>query len=45
MLTGKYTGKRPLGRSRRRWEGNLDIIKDVAIGRKSECLLLKTFRC
>ena len=20
MLTGKYTGKRPLGRSRRRWE-------------------------
>ena len=23
MLTGKYTGKRPLGRSRRRWEDNI----------------------
>ena len=25
MLTGKPTGKRPLGRPRRRWEDNLGI--------------------
>ena len=25
MLTGKPTGKRPLGRIRRRWEGNIRV--------------------
>ena len=26
ILTGKSTGKRPLGRPRRRWEGNIRMV-------------------
>ena len=32
MLTGKRTGKRPLGRPRRRWEDNIRMdIKQIGI--------------
>ena len=32
MLTGKPTGKRPLGRARRRWEGNIRMdLKEIGI--------------
>ena len=30
ILTGTHTGKRPLGRSRHRWEGNIRIdLKEI----------------
>ena len=32
MLTGKPTGKRPLGRARRRWEDNIRMdLEEIAI--------------
>ena len=32
ILTGKPTGKRPLGRSRRRWEGNFRMyLEEIGI--------------
>ena len=32
MLTGKPTGKRPLGRPRRRWEDNIRMdLKEIGI--------------
>jgi hypothetical protein len=32
ILTGKPTGKRPLGRSRRRWENNIRMnLKEIGI--------------
>ena len=32
ILTGKPTGKRPLGRPRRRWEGNIRIeLEEIGI--------------
>ena len=32
ILTGKPSGKRPLGRPRRRWEGNIRMdIKEIVI--------------
>ena len=32
ILTGKHTGKRPLGRSRRRWEDNIRMdLKEIGI--------------
>jgi hypothetical protein len=32
MLTGKTTGKRPLERSRRKWEGNIRMdLKEICI--------------
>ena len=32
FLTGKPTGKRPLGRSRRRWEGNIRMdLEEIGI--------------
>ena len=32
MLTGKPTGKRPLGRPRRRWEDNIKIcLEEIGI--------------
>ena len=32
VLTGKPTGKRPLGKARRRWEGNIRIdLEDIDI--------------
>jgi hypothetical protein len=32
ILTGKSTGKRHLGRRRRRWEGNIRMnLKEIAI--------------
>ena len=36
ILTGKTTGKRPLGRSRRRWEDNIRIdLKEIDINTKN----------
>jgi hypothetical protein len=33
MLTGKPTGKRPLGKPRRRWEENIRMnLKETGIG-------------
>ena len=32
ILTGKPTGKRPLGRTRRRWEGNIRMdLEEIGI--------------
>ena len=32
MLTGKPTGKRPLGRPRRRWDGNIRMdLEEIGI--------------
>ena len=31
ILTGKSTGKRPLGRPRRRWEGNRMDLEEIGI--------------
>ena len=32
ILTGKPTGKRPLGRPRRRWEGNIRMdLEEISI--------------
>ena len=32
ILTGKLTGKRPLGRSRRRWENNIRMdLEEIGI--------------
>ena len=34
ILTGKPTGKRPLGRPRRRWEDNIKMdLKEIGINR------------
>ena len=36
ILTGKPTGKRPLGRPRRRWEDNIRMdIKEIGINKKN----------
>ena len=36
ILTGKLTGKRPLGRPRRRWEDNIRVdLKEVGIDRRN----------
>ena len=36
MLTGKPTGKRPLGRSRRRWEDNIRMdLKEIDINTRN----------
>jgi hypothetical protein len=33
VLVGKSEGKRPLGRARRRWEGNIKMhIQEVGLG-------------
>ena len=32
ILTGKPTGKRPLGRPRRRWEDNIRVDLEEGIG-------------
>ena len=35
ILTGKSTGKRSLGRPRRRWEGNIRIdLKEIGINKR-----------
>ena len=32
ILTGKHTGKRPLGRTRRRWEDNIRMnLEDIGM--------------
>jgi hypothetical protein len=31
MLTGTLTGKRPLGRSRRRWEDNIRMVLEEIV--------------
>ena len=37
ILTGKLTGKRPLGRPRRKWEDNVRIhLKEVAVNTRKE---------
>jgi hypothetical protein len=34
VLVGKYEGKRPLGRPKRRWEGNIKMdLQEVGGGR------------
>ena len=36
ILTGKPTGKRPLGRSSRRWKGNIRVyIKEIGINTRN----------
>ena len=36
ILTGKTTGKRPLGRPRRRWEDNIRInLKEIGINMRN----------
>ena len=36
ILTGKYTGKRPLGRPRRRWEDTIRMdIKEIGINTRN----------
>ena len=36
ILTGKPTGKRPLGRPRRRWEDNIRMdLKEIGINTRS----------
>ena len=36
MFTGKPTGKRPLGRARRRWEGNIRMyLKEIGDNTKN----------
>jgi hypothetical protein len=36
ILTGKSTGKRPLGRTRRRWEDNIRMdLKQIGINTKN----------
>ena len=36
ILTGKSTGKRPLGRSRRRWEDNISMdLKEIGINTRN----------
>ena len=36
IITGKPTGKRPLGRLRRRWEGNIRIdIKEIGVNTRN----------
>ena len=36
VLTGKPTGKRPLGRPRRRWEGNIKMdLKEIVANTRS----------
>ena len=36
MLTGKPTGKRPLGRPRHRWEDNIRIyLKEIGISTRN----------
>ena len=36
ILTGKPTGKRPLGRPRRRWEDNIRIdLKEISINARN----------
>ena len=36
MLTGRPAGKRPLGRPRRRWEGNIRInLKGICINTRN----------
>ena len=36
MLAGKPTGKRPLGRPRRRWEGHIKMgLKEIGINTKN----------
>ena len=36
ILTGTHTGKRPLGRPRRRWEENIKVnLKEIGINTKN----------
>ena len=36
MLTGKPTGRRPLGRSMRRWEDNIRMdLKEIGINKRN----------
>ena len=36
ILTGKPTGKRPLGRPRRRWEDNIGMeLKEISINKRN----------
>ena len=36
ILTGTLTGKRPLGRNRRRWEGNIRMdLKEIGINTRN----------
>ena len=36
MLTGKPKGKRPLGRLRRRWEGNVTMdVKEICVNTRN----------
>ena len=36
MLTGKPTGKRPLGRPRHRWEGNIKMnLEEIGINKRN----------
>ena len=36
ILTGKHTGKRPLGRPRRRWEDNIRVdLKEICINTRN----------
>ena len=42
ILTGKPTGKRPLGRPRRRWEDNIRMdLKDIGINTGNELIRLR----
>ena len=42
MLTGKPTGKRPLGRARRRWEDNIRMnLKEIGINTRNWIIGLK----
>jgi len=35
ILTGKPTGRRPLGRLRRRWEDNIMDLKEIGINTRN----------
>ena len=40
ILTGKPTGKRPLGRPRRRWEDNIRMdLEEIGVNRKGVGLI------
>ena len=42
ILTGKSTGKRPLGRSRHRWEGTIRMDpKGIAVSRRTGLIQLR----
>jgi len=40
VLVGKPEGKRPLGRTRRRWEDNIKIDLQEVVGGRGDCMEL-----